>query len=159
MAKEFSPAPEVQAIAEKLIEIFKPEIETWEIPILYIFCSENPKKEGRECIGLARKVVGFYAYLAGFPEGLFVLETGIPAYQELTPKQKIAYVHHELCHFGVGEFGGPAIVPHDIEEFNEVARVHGAYFERLQTFADAVEEGNTDSSARAEQIKIILGEF
>lgn len=159
MPKEFEPAIEVQQIAEKIIEIFKPEIEAWEIPILYIFSSENPKKDGRECIGVARKITGFYAYLAGYPEGLFVLETGLPAYLQLTPKQKIAYVHHELCHFSIGPFGGPEIVGHDIEEFNEVARVHGAYFDRLQSFADAVEEGNSDNSARAEQIKIILGEI
>ncbi len=156
MAKEFEPAPEVQEIAEKLIEIFKPELEDWDIPIKYIFCSENPKKDGRECIGLARKVTGFHAYLAGYPDGLFVLETGLPAYRSLTPNQKIAYVHHELCHFGIGEMGNMAIIPHDIEEFNEVAEVHGAYFERLQIFADAVEKGNSDTSARAEMIKRIL---
>lgn len=158
MAKEFSTAPEIERIAEKIIEIFKPELALFEIPILYVFCSENPRKDGREVIGLARKVVGFYAYLAGYPDGLFVLETGLPSYSGLTPQQKIAYVHHELCHFGIGELGGPELIPHDIEEFNEVARVHGAYFDRLQTFADAVEEGNSDASARAEQIKTILGE-
>jgi hypothetical protein len=156
MAKEFSPAPEVQRIAEKIIEIFKPELALWEIPIIYVFCTENPKKDGREVIGLARKVTGFYAYLAGYPDGLFVLETGLPAYLELTPHQKIAYVHHELCHFGMSELGGLAIVPHDIEEFNEVAETYGAYFDRLQIFADAVERGNADTSARAEMIRKIL---
>jgi hypothetical protein len=156
MAKEFSPALEVQEIAEKLIEMFKPEIELWDIPILYVFSTENPKKDGRECIGLARKITGFYAYLAGYPDGMFVLETGLPAYSELTPNEKIAYVHHELCHFGISELGGLAIIPHDIEEFTEVAEVHGAYFDRLQVFADAVEKGNSDSSARAEMIRKIL---
>jgi hypothetical protein len=156
MSKEFSPAPEVQEIAEKIIEIFKPELELWEIPILYVFCTENPKKDGREVIGLARKVTGFYAYLAGYPDGLFVLETGLPAYLELTANQKIAYVHHELCHFGMSELGGLTIIPHDIDEFNEVAETHGAYFDRLQVFADAVEKGNSDTSARAELIKQIL---
>lgn len=154
MAKEFSPAPEVERIAEKLIEIFKPELEGFEIR--YVMCSENPKKEGRECIGLARKVSGFYAYLAGSPDGFFVIETGQPAYEGLTPNQKIAYVHHELCHFGITEFGHLAILPHDIEEFDEIAETHGAYFDRLQIFADAVEKGNSDNSGRAELIKQIL---
>lgn len=156
MAKEFSPAPEIEKIAEKIIEIFRPEIETWEIPIKYIFSSENPRKDGRECIGLARKITGFHAYLAGYPDGFFCIETGIPAYSELTPNQKIAYVHHELCHLSIGPFGGPDLVGHDIEEFNQVAEAHGAYFDRLQTFADAVEKGNSENSARAEMIKRIL---
>lgn len=156
MAKEYSPDPEVQRIAEKLIEIFKPELEGFEIR--YAMCSENPRKDGQEKTGLARKVTGFYAFLAGSPEGFFVIETGIPAYVALTPNQKIAYVHHELCHFGINELGNLTILPHDIEEHTEVAEVHGAYYERLQIFADAVEKGNSDQSARAELIKRILDE-
>ena len=155
MPKEFTSSPEVEEIAEKLIEILKPELEGF--TIRYIFNSENPKKDGREVIGLARKVVGLNAYLAGEPEGFFVLETGLPAYEELTTNQKIAYVHHELCHFGIDDPGNLSIIPHDIEEFNEVAAIHGAYFDRLQIFADAVEKGNSDKTARRELINEILG--
>lgn len=155
MAKEFTSAPEIERIAERLIEIFKPELEGFEIR--YVMCSENPKKDGREVIGLARKVTGFYAYLAGSPEGFFVIETGLPAYEALSTNQKIAYVHHELCHFGITELGNLAIVPHDIEEFNEIAEVHGAYFDRLQIFAEAVEKGNSDTSTRDEIINRVLG--
>lgn len=154
MPKEFSSAPEIERIAEKLIEIFKPELEGFEIR--YVMCSENPKKDGREVIGLARKVTGFYAFLSGSPEDFFVIETGEPAYRELTANQQIAYVHHELCHFGITELGALALLPHEIEEHNEVAEVHGAYCDRLQIFADAVEKGNSDSSGRAELIKTIL---
>ena len=155
MAKEFTSAPEVEEIAERLIEILKPELEGF--TIRYIFNSENPKKDGRDVIGLARKVVGLNAYLAGEPEGFFVLETGTPAYEELEISQKIAYVHHELCHFGVDETGNLTLYPHDIEEFNEVAATHGAYFDSLQIFSDAVEKGNSDKTARRELIAEILG--
>jgi len=154
MAKEFSHAEEVQIIAERLIEIFKPELEGFEIR--YTFCSENPKKDGREAIALARKVSGFYAFLAGSPDGFFCIEVGMPAWEELTAHQRIAVVHHELCHFGITEFGHLAIIGHDIEEFHEIAATHGAYFDRLQTFADAVEQGNSDTSGRAELIRQIL---
>jgi hypothetical protein len=157
-AKEFSIAPEVERIAEKLIEIFKPELEDWGVPIKYVFCSENPTKDGQAKTGLARKVTGFYAYLAGYPDGLFVLETGRPAYDQLTPQQKIAYVHHELCHFGIGELGNLTLYPHDIEEFSEIAEVHGAYHTGLQLFGEALEKGESDMSARAELIKRILDE-
>lgn len=154
MPKEYTSSPEVSDIAEKLIEILKPELEGF--TIRYLFNSENPKKDGQEVIGLARKVVGLNAYLAGEPEGFFVLETGIPAYLGLTTNQKIAYVHHELCHFGIDDSGNLSIIPHDIEEFTEVAAIHGAYFDRLQIFADAVEKGNSDKISRDELIERIL---
>ena len=156
MAKEWTNDAEVRQIAEKLIEIFKPELEGFEIR--YIRASENPKKDGAECVALARKVTGFYAYLAGWSEGFFVIETGEPAFAALTPNEKIAAIHHELCHFGITEIGNLTLYPHDIEEFTEIARVHGAYFDRLQIFADAAVEGNSDNSGRAELIKQILGE-
>ncbi len=156
MPKEFTDAPQVERIAVRLIEILKPELEGF--TIRYIFASENPKKDGRDAIGSMRKITGLNAYLAGEPEGFFVLETGIPAYLELTTNQKIAYIHHELCHPGVDENGNLTLYPHDIQEFNEVAAAHGAYFDRLQIFADAVEKGNSDITSRADLIERILDE-
>ncbi len=154
MAKEFTPAPEVEEIATRLIEILKPELEGFEIR--YIFASDNPRKDGSEAIALARKITGLNAFLAGSPDGFFVMEVGIPAFEMLTAQQKIAVVHHELCHFGINELGDLWIIPHDIEEFNEIAAVHGAYFDRLQIFSDAVEKGNSDKTARQELIAEIL---
>lgn len=155
MAKEFSPAPEVQQIAERLIEILKPELEGFEIR--YVMCSENPKKDGQEKTGLARKVTGFYAYLAGSPEGFFVLETGKPAYDALDEKGKIRYIHHELCHFGINEIGNLSLIPHDIEEFNEIAEIHGASDDRMILFYHALQKGESDTSTRDELINTILG--
>jgi hypothetical protein len=74
------------------------------------------------------------------------------------PKQKVAYVHHELCQFGISELGGLANIPHDIEEHREVAEVHGAWHDGLIQFAEALETGDSDASARAELIKRITGE-
>lgn len=157
MAKEYSSAPEVARIAEKLIEILKPELEGFEIR--YIFCSENPKKDGRECIGLARKVTGLNAYLAGHPEGFFLLETGKPAYDALSIDQRLAYVHHELCHFGISDEGNLSILPHDIEEHTETARIFGSWHPQLCIFADALRQGNEDAGGREEiKRKILNGE-
>lgn len=155
MPKEFTHAPEIERIAEKLIEILKPELECFEIR--YIFASENPKKDGREVTALARKVTGLNAYLAGSPEGFFVLEFGQPAYEELEPTQVVAVVHHELCHFGISDEGQLWIVPHDIEEFNEIGEVHGSYHDGLIIFDRALEKGNHDQTARKELIREILG--
>lgn len=154
MPKEYSQANEVKEIAEKLIQILKPELEGFEIR--YIFCNENPKKDGREVIALASKVIGRNAFLSGSPDGYFLMEVGLPAWESLTVNQKIAVVHHELCHYGINELGNLEIIPHEIEEFVEVANVHGAYFDRLQVFADAVEAGNSDTRTRDEIINEII---
>lgn len=155
MPKEWTKADEVEAIAARLIEILKPELEGFEIR--YIFSSENPKKDGREVSALARKVTGLNAYLAGCAEGFFVMEVGLPAWEMMTAGQKIALVHHELCHFGINEDTGNLwIIPHDIEEFTEIAKVHGSYHDGLIFFSEALEIGNSDVSGRAELIKSIL---
>lgn len=154
MAKEYTSAPEIQRIAERLIEIFKPELEAFEIR--YIFCNENPKKDGREVSALARKVTGLNAYLAGHAEGFFVIEFGRPAYDSMTEHQLLAVVHHELCHFGISEEGNLAIIPHPIEEFPEVVKVHGSYHEGLIVFGHALQNGDSDSSTRDEIVEKIL---
>lgn len=154
MAKEFSHSPEVAEIAEKLIQILKPHLEAFEIK--YVFNSENPKKDGEEKAGLARKVTGLNAFLAGYPEGFFCLETGRPAWDAMNTDQRIRYVHHELCHFGVADSGNLMIIPHDIEEFNEIAEVHGAIDERMILFSAALKKGEADNTTRKEIIQEIL---
>ncbi|HEX9959759.1 MAG TPA: putative metallopeptidase [Pyrinomonadaceae bacterium] len=154
MAKGYTEAPEVQSIAERLIEIFKPELEGFEIR--YIFCSENPKKDGREVTALARKITGLPAYLAGSPEGFFCIEFGMPAYESIDEHTLVAVVHHELCHFGISDDGNLTLIPHPIEEFPEVVRVHGSYHDGLVIFDDALRKGNSDTTSRDEIISRIL---
>ena len=155
MAKEWRQAGEVQAIAERLIEILKPELAGFEIRS--VFCSENPKKDGRECAALARKVVGLNAYLADGPDGFFVIEVGRPAWDELDADGRIALVLHELCHFGVSDSGGLEILPHDVEEFTAVVKVFGAWRPELHVFADALRQGDESPGTRDEIKRRILG--
>lgn len=154
MPKKYTSAPEIKQIAAHLIEIFKPELEAFEIR--YIWASENPRKDGRECVGLARKITGLNAHLAGWDEGFFVLETGIEAFNSLDENGKIAYVLHELNHFGITDDGNLWIVPHDIEEFNQVVEVFGSYNLDLMLFRQAMERGDSDSSTRDEIINSII---
>lgn len=148
MAKEYSPAPEVRDIAERLIEILKPELEGFEIR--YVMSSEDPKKDGRDVLALARKVVGLNAYLAGHSEGFFVIEVG-PKFETLTENQKIAVVHHELNHFGISDEGGLTLIPHDIEEFSSTVEIFGEYHSGLTIFGAALRKG--ESSGTREEIK------
>ncbi len=154
MPKEFAHAPEIERIAEKLIEILKPELEAFEIR--YIFASENPKKDGREVTALARKVTGLNAYLAGCAEGFFVLEFGRPAYDELEPAQVVAVVLHELHHFGVSDDGNLSLYAHDIEEFSGVVKIFGAYHTNLEIFFEALQIGSESKDSRQDLINRIL---
>ncbi|MGH9960362.1 MAG: putative metallopeptidase [Pyrinomonadaceae bacterium] len=156
MAKEYSSAPEVRDIAERLIEILKPELEGFEIQ--YVFCSEKLMHGGREVSGLARKVVGLNAFLAGHSEGFFVLETSKLAWDLMTENQRIAYVHHELCHFGISDEGSLTIIPHDIEEFNHVAEVHGEYHPGLVIFGAALRKGENSGTREEIKQRILNGE-
>lgn len=154
MPKEYFPAPEIERIAERLIEIFKPELEAF--TIRYVFNADNPTKDGREVTALARKITGLNAYLAGEPDGFFVLEFGRPAFEELTEAQLVAVVHHELCHFGISDTGNLWIIPHDVEEFSEVVKIHGAYDLNLMIFGASLEQGNEDNQTRDDLINRIL---
>ncbi len=154
MPKEYSHAPEIQSIAEKLIEIFKPELEGFEIR--YIFNAENPKKDGRECAALARKITGLNAYLSGTAEGFFVLEFGKPAFDNLTETQVIAITHHELQHFGISDDGNLMIIGHDVEEFAATVKIFGAYDTNLQIFNEYLNIGEQSTDSRKEIIKRIL---
>ena len=154
MPKEYSPAPEIERIAERLIEMFKPELEGFEIR--YVFSSENPKKDGREVTAQARKIVGLTAYLSGCAEGFFVLEFGRPAFDELPEAHLIAVVHHELQHFGISDDGNLAILPHDVEEFSETVKIFGAYDFNLMVFHESLNIGSESTDSRREIIKRIL---
>jgi predicted metallopeptidase len=147
MSREWTSAPDVEAIATRLIEILKPELEGFEIR--YIMCNEPLKHGGQEAIALARKVVGLNAYLAGHPEGFFVIEVG-PRFMTMNTDQKIAVIHHELCHLGINDEGGLTLIPHTIEEFVEVAAVHGAYHDGLVAFGHALQHA---SETTREEIK------
>ena len=154
MPKEYTSAPEIKAIADSLIEIFKPELEGFEIR--YIFGSENPKKDGREAAALARKITGLNAYLAGCPEGFFLIEFGRPAFDELFETQLIAVVHHELSHCGVNDSGNLTLYPHDVQEFSSTVEIFGAYDTSLEIFQKALEKGSESTDSRREIIKRIL---
>jgi hypothetical protein len=85
------------------------------------------------------------------PDFIMVLDAGF--WEQATPQQREALVFHELKHAAqaVGKDGEPrftdegdpiwAIAPHDIEEFNDVARRYGAWLPDVTGFAAALRDG------------------
>lgn len=145
--KKYASAPEVAAIAKLLIEHFHPHLRG--VRIEYVWVNKPPVIGGQPKDAVMRKVSGLYAYLAtpgteGEPKPFFVMEVCRPLWLTSDTAGHVALVDHELKHGGSDE-GAIYIVPHDIEEFDDVAARHGAWHEGLESFAAALDEGSAGS--------------
>lgn len=140
MTAKFTPAPEVQDIANSLIPDFHPHLEG--VRIEYVFTDTIPSKGGKQVWGTMRKISSLPAYLAnkGEPEAdvepFFCMVITLPVWEQLPPKDRVALVDHELCHAGVEE-DKLTMVPHDLEEFSEVVERHGLWRKDIQKFIEA----------------------
>jgi hypothetical protein len=65
---DFVPAPEVQRIAEDLIDEIHSERWFTRPKIVYLFSADRPKASGRDATATCRKVGGIHAYLIGLTE-------------------------------------------------------------------------------------------
>lgn len=142
MAKGYTPAPEVQAIADKLIDQYHDHLRR--VRIEYVFVTELVKKGGKLIWGQARKVSGLSAWLAtpeeersDEPNPFFVVEIILPMWNRLEERQRIALVDHELSHFSTDYNDKPLMIPHDLEEFTNVVRRHGLWRPEVEFFAEA----------------------
>lgn len=151
----WSPAPEAMEIASKLIAKHHPHL--LEVAFRIVFRS-RAKKNGKErtVLGTAEIISGRFAFFVMTeeevalqaetfenPYKMFWMELAADAWEDLTPNQRIALVDHELCHFGIyfdedKDEPEMIIVPHDIEEFNDIARRHGLWKADVESFAAIV---------------------
>lgn len=127
---EYSEAPEVQEIADKLIPEFHPHLV--DEAIEYIFRDSAASRGDKVILGMARKVRGLTSYLSRkTKEPYFVMEIAEDMWATLDDAKKKALVDHELCHFGINENGDRFIAPHDIEEFAAVIERHGMWMQGI----------------------------
>jgi predicted metallopeptidase len=146
MAQGYEPAPqEVVELANDLI--YEHHSHLGPIRIEYLFVSEPIVERGKEVWGRAAKVTGRNAYLAARerpqeaiePRGFFVIELVKKVWELLDKKAKTALLDHELEHCWVKDDGSLVIVPHDLEEFNNIVRRHGLWRVDIETFLAAAE--------------------
>ncbi|HEV2862859.1 MAG TPA: putative metallopeptidase [Pyrinomonadaceae bacterium] len=154
--KEYARAPEVEAIAGGLIDLCHPHLHG--VRIEYLWTNKPPVVGGRPRAAVMRKVTGLYAFLAtsgaeGEPRPFFVMEVCRPIWLARSAEWRVALVDHELKHGGHDEERGTLfIVPHDIEDFDDVVARHGAWDDGLVSFAAALaagEEGKTPPASDA----------
>ncbi len=160
MPKGYTPAPEVEAIAQDLIDQYHDYLRR--VRIEYVFVTELVKSGGRYIWGKARKISGLNAWLAtpeeersDEPNPFFVMEIVLPIWNKLDDKARVALVDHELCHFSTDESDDPVLLPHDLEEFGNVVRRHGLYRPEVEFF---IEAGRQSSLPGFDKVTMTVGD-
>lgn len=142
---KYAPSEELQAIADELVN--KHHTHLVGVRIVVVLRDKAANSNGRSVAGKARKVTGLNAYLAWPGEDrdrpplaseshdydFFVIEVADDLWRRHIDEDDdggarwiTALIDHELCHLE-RDFDTDAlsIAPHDIEEFNVIARRHG----------------------------------
>lgn len=144
----YRPAPEVAAIAEKLIEQYHQHIKDFNVRVEYVFQDKIQMKGDNEVWGTCRKITNLNAYLASNEQSsgdpFFVISIAEPVWEILPEKERMALVDHELCHtaaeYQEKDDEEPvvklAIKPHDMEEFACIVRRHGMWRDSIKEFID-----------------------
>lgn len=112
-------------IGNKIINSILPELK--DVSIAFLVSSEEKKKVTKlvcgECIKVNKKT---YDWCCPFDFMIVIYENNIAYFNE---EQKKILVEHELRHIGIDEETGNEtkyyIVPHDIEEFDEIIKKYG----------------------------------
>ena len=163
MTVNFTPAPEVEALANTIIAAHHPDLVHARIE--YVFNEKVPKGGGKDIWGRARKITGLSAFLADdagegvtpVGEEFFVIEISRPVWVVLNTAQRTALVDHELCHCTViidddGETAKLRTKTHDLEEFRAVVERHGIWRPDIEAFADTLRDGAGDEIESVEPL-------
>lgn len=122
---------EVLQLAQQCIEKYRPSLMLARIG--FLFRSEAQVSNGKVVLGQASKVPDKWKPLLEEPLD-FVIWLASDYWFVMEPKEKRALMHHELCHCDILD-GSPRIRPHDVEEFIEVVREHGLWYDSLRHMA------------------------
>ena len=116
-----------RTIAQKLIK-GHPKLETirdYKPRIAYAAAQEEKHKGGKTIFGQCRLVSKEYRWLVPYD---FIITIYEPNVIDFSEKALEILVYHELRHIGVNDTGREPhfyIVPHDIEDFEDILREHG----------------------------------
>lgn len=159
MPNIYSPAPEVEKIAGKLIHNHHGHLSS--VRIEYVFSDKTAKRKGKPIWGEARLISGISSFLAGnnptldqveeasveespVDDGFFTVIISKPVFDSLPVSHREALIDHQLCHCRAGlkkpKGGGEAktylsLASHDVEEFTEIVERHGLWTEEAKKFA------------------------
>lgn len=137
----FRPAPEVEAIALRLIGAHHQHLDG--VDIRFVFRDEHQTKGDRVVWATTRLVGGLNAWLAGEqseegdePERFFVMDVAADVWSVLDKAGREALVDHELCHCKT-TIDGLRLTGHDLEEFTAVVVRHGLWRPEVEALVRA----------------------
>lgn len=134
--EKYHDALQPEAIGHVLVGALHDELVNAEIGYLF---REKLTDRDRVRLAQASKVSG---KLAHYTHLTFLIEVNFAEWILLPDAKKIAVIDHELCHFTIGEDSEgnpkPALVSHDVEEFNAIVRRWGTWKRDLERFAHAI---------------------
>lgn len=116
---------DVVMLAEQIINDFHPHLLDAKIGFLYR--SEATVSNGRVTYGMCKKLSKDMQVYLPYD---FIIWLAHYQWMGLSDEQRRALVDHQLCHAGMtGEAKDkPAILPHDVEEFNCILERHGFWW-------------------------------
>lgn len=180
---EYKLAPEVQAVALKVMEVHHPTLEQRGPRIEYVFTKPS-SSSGRVPDWKIRKIGGIHAYCAlptkpddfGFPAAAFiVLEVSTGWWEQLDAEREEAFLDHVLSHLSYDyEKGAWSIAGPEFGEFPNVMKRRGFWRpdNRLKRFArtmgeqlslldqeadgDGVEEEAGEEEASGENLQVSI---
>ena len=137
---QFDPAESVEKLAKTLIP--KHHSHLGSARIAYLFKNKPMKSKGVDVAATAEKISKKNHALCGYH---FLITVAYPTWNDLSDKEKLAVVDHELEHCFVEDdekTGEPkySILPHDVEEFSAIIRRHGLYTTSLVRIGRVVED-------------------
>ena len=140
----YEEAPLIEKIAnETVIPEWHPYLKY--LPILYVFVSKLPKKDGRLMLCKTKKLMPFERFLGGEKHN-YVVMVAREEWTNLNEKQQIALLDHELSHIqrDANAESGYVMRGHDIEEFIGVVERHGAWKSDVRRFLTAIRDAQLD---------------
>lgn len=129
-------AAEVEPIAKELIGLYHQHLAN--ARIAYVFKKKASRKNGRTVLGTMGKTNRKFQHFANYD---YIMTIAYTEWTELSAKQKIALVDHELCHAIFDQDNDTYLIQgHTIEEFRQVIDRHGFWMDGIKAFANSIRQ-------------------
>ena len=114
------------AMSEEIIREKRPDVLACGFSVGFISC-DKPKtlNKVKKVLGECKKVQPLEKLFCPFDFLIIIYE---PNCEGLTEDQMKILLWHELEHIGIDEDGEGFIVPHDVEEFDDIIKAHGLHW-------------------------------
>lgn len=120
---EFLPAPQLEAVAERLVHKHVRFSHLLQMRVIYLWKMKGGETHGANTLGKCQSPSGL---LAHFSNAEFVIWLAADHCRDLSNEQIEAVVFHEMCHTASKD-GEAAMQGHDVEMFADEVRVYGAW--------------------------------